>query len=141
MERHPDSDRLLSAVFPFAQQMLAKRGTFLPFGATVLADGNVALAAGMADALQGAPQQIIDLLLAGFKKQAAAGEIRAAVVCYDGRAFSPQTGEKQDAICAEIGHPTEGCASVFLSYRKRWFGKVTYGQVFGAHRQPRVFGS
>src|SRR5215470_10846270 len=58
VERHPDSDRLLSAVFPFAQQMLAKRGTFLPFGATVLADGNVALAAGMADALQGAPQQI-----------------------------------------------------------------------------------
>ena len=53
VERHPDSDRLLSAVFPFAQQMLAKRGTFLPFGATVLADGNVALAAGMADALQG----------------------------------------------------------------------------------------
>ena len=113
MERHPDSDRLLSAVFPFAQQMLAKRGTFLPFGATVLADGNVALAAGMADALQGAPQQIIDLLLAGFKKQAAAGEIRAAVVCYDGGRLTRRRARSRTRSAPRSGIPQKDVRASF----------------------------
>ena len=79
------------------------------------------------------------MLVSGFKQQAAERAIRGAVVCYDGRAVDPATGEKRDAICAEIDHPTEGCSIVFLPYRKGWFGKVTYGEVFGSRREPRVF--
>jgi hypothetical protein len=139
LDEHADSDRLLTAVFPIAQQMLATRGAFAPFGATVLADGTVALAESSPDPAAVSATAMVDALRARFRHHARAGTVRGVVVCYDGHAVDPATGKTRTAVCAELEHATEGCAILFLPYRKRLFGKPAYSDVFGSPLEPRVF--
>ena|SRR5688572_13847005 len=61
-----DLDNLLSACIPFAQQVLAKNGTFFPFGATMSPTGEISLAAGYDDQPGAGAQEVADLTLDGF---------------------------------------------------------------------------
>ncbi len=40
---HPDLDKVLGALLPFAKQTLSKRGAFYPFDATLKVDGNLTM--------------------------------------------------------------------------------------------------
>src|SRR5262245_60157078 len=129
---HPDLDELLNAVLPFAQQMLGKRGQFHPVGASMRTDGEVALAASLPDEEEPTAQSVIDLLVEGLRKQALARQIRAALICYDGRVIPPGNVAKTDAICAQLEHESGECVAVFLPYRKTLFGQLKYGDLFAS---------
>ena len=139
---HLDLDKLLDALLPFAQQMLAKHGEFYPFGSTMTIAGEI-MAQGAA--LEGddhpASQPLIDLMIQAFRSQALAGQIRAAGICYDVRTIPPGHTEKTDAICVGLEHNTGESVSVFVPYKKGWFGKVQYGQLFAANRDAQIFQS
>ncbi len=122
---HPDLDNLLNRILPFAQQMLAKHGEFYPFGSTMKTSGEITA--------------LIDLLTQAFRNEALAGQIRAAGICYDVRTIAPGQTEKTDAICVGLEHNTGQCVSVFLPYKKGWFGKIQYGQLFASARDPQIF--
>jgi hypothetical protein len=136
---HPDLDNLLNALLPFAQQMLAKHGEFYPFGATMSTDGQIVLAAVYDDDERPPSQQLIDSTAHEFRQQAAAGEIRAAGICYDVRTILPGETEKTDAICLGLEHQAGQCMSVFLPYKKGWFGKVKYGGLFATKKDAQFF--
>jgi hypothetical protein len=136
---HPDLDQLLNAVLPFAQQMLAKHGEFFPFGSSMTTDGEI-IANGAYDGDEQPPsQQLIDLLTQAFRQEAAAGKIRAAAICYDVRTVPPGRSEKTDAICVSSEHQNGEAADVYVPYKKGWFGKISYGQIFGAARKREFF--
>jgi hypothetical protein len=137
MAEDSDSNQLLNAVLPLAQQMLGKHGTFLPFGASVSANGEVTLCQGMPDTDN--EQAILEMLVSALKQQASDGTIRGSAVCYDSRVMMPQGGEKQEAICVELEHASERCARLFLPYRKGFLKRISYGQIFGSTQEPRVF--
>ena len=84
-------------------------------------------------------QKIIDLLTQAFRQQAAAGQLRAAGICYDIRTIPPGQSEKSDAICMSLEHQNGEAADVCLPYKKGWFGKITYGEIFGAARIREFF--
>jgi hypothetical protein len=135
---HPDLDQLLSAAIPFAKEQLGKRGSFLPFGATMSTDGKVACNA----AYEGEPTTVgslMGLLTEAFRREASAGSIRAAALCLDARTIPPGQTEKTDAICVRVEHENGEAADVFLPYKKGWFGKIRYGELFGAARQREFF--
>ena len=136
---HPDLDSLLNAILPFAKQMLARHAAFHPFGATMSPDGQIALAAGMTGSEQPDADEVIQMLLSGFKTQAARNEILAAAVCFDGLTVPPGLTEKADSICAQLEHASGDRAAVFLPYRKGWLGRVRYGTLFAAALDSRVF--
>jgi hypothetical protein len=136
---HPDLDELLNAVLPFAQQMLSKHGEFFPFGSAMSADGKVEAHAAYDGDEQPPSQQLIDLLTHGFRQQAAAGKIRAAAICYDVRTIPPGQSEKTDAICVSAEHQNGEAADVYLPYKKGWFGKISYGQIFAGARKREFF--
>ena len=137
---HPDLDNVLNAILPFAQEMLAKNGEFYPFGSTMTTAGEI-VAQGAA--LEGddhpASQPLIDLMTQAFRSQAVTGQIRAAGICYDVRTIPPGQTEKTDAICVGLEHTTGQSVSVFLPYKKGWFGKIQYGQLFASSRDPQIF--
>src|ERR1700722_18536202 len=96
---HPELNQLLNALIPFAQQALAKHGEYYPFGSAINKDG-VIVAHVTWDGDENPPsQQVIDTLTKDFQQQAAAGQIRAAGICYDIRTVVPGQSTKTDAIC------------------------------------------
>jgi hypothetical protein len=137
MAEDTDSNQLLNAVVPFAQQMLGKHGTFLPFGASVSASGEVALFQGMPDT--DSEQAVLDMLVSTLRQQASDGSIRGSALCYDSRVTMPDGGQKQEAICVELEHASERCARLFLPYRKGFLKRIKYGQLFGSTQEPRIF--
>jgi hypothetical protein len=136
---HPDLDQLLNALLPFAQQMLSKHGEFYPFGSAMSTDGKIEAHAAYDGGEQPPSQQLIDLLTQGFRQQASSGKIRAAAICCDVRAIPPGQSEKTDAICVSAEHQSGEAADVYLPYKKGWFGKISYGEIFGAARTREFF--
>jgi hypothetical protein len=136
---HPDLDELLNALLPFAKDQVAKRGSFLPFGATMTTGGEIRLAAADLGDAPADATAVIDLLVRGFQKDAAASAIRAAGTCVDVRVVPPGSSEKSDAICAQLEHATGHCADVFLPYKKGLLGRIKFGDLFAVAGSSRVF--
>ncbi|MGA2556033.1 MAG: hypothetical protein ABSG04_07140 [Verrucomicrobiota bacterium] len=84
-------------------------------------------------------QQLIDMMTQAFRQQAAAGQIRAAGICYDVRTIPPGQTEKIDAICASLEHESGQFVDVYLPYKKGWFGKARHGQIFAGKRDAPFF--
>ena len=137
---HPDLDNLLNAILPFAQQMLAKHGEFYPFGSAMTNSGEiVAQGAALESNDHPASQPLIELMTQAFRKQALAGQIRAAGICYDVRTIPPGESVKTDAICVTLESNTGQCVSVFVPYKKGWFGKIKYGELFASKIDAQIF--
>jgi hypothetical protein len=138
---HPDLDELLNALLPFAQEMLAKHGEFFPFGGSVATDGEIAHVGAHSGDERPPSQEVIDLLITGFAKQAKEGRIRAAAICLDVRTIPPGQSEKTDAICTRLEHVNGEAVDVFLPYRKGRLGKHKYGELFASKGEHYVFAS
>ena len=136
---HPDLDQLLNALLPFAQQMLAKHGEFYPFGSSMALDGQIAAEAAYDGNEQPPSQTLIEMLTQAFKQRAEAGHLRAAGICYDIRTIPPGQTEKTDAICVSLEHQGGDAVDVCVPYKKGWFGRVQYGDLFAARRTPQFF--
>jgi len=137
---HPDLDELLNAVLPFAQQMLSDHGEFFPFGSAMTVDGKIEELAAFTGDERPSSEELIALLTRGLRQKATAGEIRAAAICYDVRTIPPGHSEKTDAVCVSLEHQDGETADVYLPYKKGWFGKISYGQIFGSPRKREFFG-
>jgi hypothetical protein len=135
---HPDLDALLNVLLPFAQEMLAKRGEFLPFGASMSQDGEIAMAAASLSDPQ-TPEQLLRTLEDGLRTRASASEIRAAGVCADVRIRHPDTDQVSDAIQARLEHAEGEAVDVLLPYRKKLFGRLTYGEPFAEPGSGTIF--
>lgn len=136
---HPDLDALLNPLLTFAQEQLSKRGAFFPFGASIQSDGQIAMAAGHTGDERPDAVAIIELLVKGFREQAATRTIRAAGLCIDMRVVPPGASEKTDAICAQLEHAEGQCVDVYLPYRKGLLGRYKFGEVFASPRDGRIF--
>jgi len=136
---HPELDQLMNAMMSFAQQALSKRGAFYAFGATIKTGGEIAMAAASDGNEAPPPQQVLQILTDSLRAQATAAEIRAAGVCVDVRVCRPGESAKTDAIHCGLEHAVGESVDVYLPYRKRWFGRVDYGEIFASRRAPQIF--
>jgi hypothetical protein len=129
----------MQAMTSFAQQMLSKRGAFYPFAATIKTNGEIVMAAATDGKRAPHPQELLQLLTDGLRAQATAGEIKAAGICVDVRVSRPGESAKTDAIQCGVEHVIGESVDVFVPYRKRWFGRVDYGEVFASARERQIF--
>jgi hypothetical protein len=137
----PDLDEMLNALLPFAKQMLETYGEFIPFAATMSANGEVTSVGGDIGDEHPKSQDMIDFLTDVFLNQALAGEIKASGICIDARVIPPGDTEKTDAILARLEHRDGEAVDVYLPYRKSGPDKITYGDLFASEGTPRVFGA
>jgi hypothetical protein len=134
-----DLNNLLSSCIPFAQQMLAKHGTFFPFGATMSPSGEISLGGGYDDKPNVDAQEIIALTLDGFRAGARSGEYRAVALCVDVRVDAPDGSGKTDAIRVTLEENGGEALNVFMPYRKRMLRGVSYGEIFASAADHSVF--
>jgi len=136
---HPDLEKLLNTLLPFAQQMLSKYGEFYPFGATMSPDGQVNCVATHDGAERPESQKIIDMMTQTFGQKAKAGEIHAAGICMDIRTIPPGQTERTDAICVCLEHQSGEAVDVCVPYKKGLFKRFKYAALFASRRTPQFF--
>jgi hypothetical protein len=136
---HPDLDELLNALLPFAQQMLSAHGEFFPFGAAMNADGQIALHSAGTGSEQPASTEVIDMLIAVFRQQAANKEVRACGICYDVRVIPPGHTDKTDAICVALEHESGESIGVILPYSKGFWKRMKYGTLYATAMDRQMF--
>jgi hypothetical protein len=132
-------DDLLDASVTFARHMLAERGEFYPFGAIVLADGQVAMSA-PDPTLGDHPDSlsVIDALTDALRSQAESGEIRASAICCDVRVHDDGSG-MTDAIRTTIEHRESDPVDVLLPYRRGEDGSLSFGELSAMRPEATVF--
>jgi hypothetical protein len=140
MLRQEHCDKLINALFPFAQQMLARAGAFYPFGALINASGQVESVGGYNGNEHPEPREIIDLLKAGFCKRIADRSCFAIGLCVDVRFVPPGQTEKVDAALASL-EDGDGGLNVYLPYRKEPGGQIAYSGLVSMHAQQTMFAS
>src|SRR5580692_6830950 len=74
---------LLNEAMPFAEKMLREHGEFYPYGYEMNPAGNIKLVAGYTGTEHPKSQTIINLLVEGFKQDAAANKVKATALVYD----------------------------------------------------------
>jgi hypothetical protein len=135
----PDLDGLTDTLIAFAERMLEKQKSFIPFGAAMSADGSISAVAGDVGKERPEAQEVIEFLTAAFRAQATAGTIRASGICIDVRTIPPGQADKTDAILARLEHKDGEAIDVYLPYRKPLLGKVKYGELFATRGTPQIF--
>jgi len=133
-------DDLLDAAVTFAREMLADRGRFYPFGATVLIEGNVAMSSAADPGLGDHPDSVsvIEALRETFREQAARGDIRASAICCDVRIDDDVSG-MTDAIQTTIEHRDADPVHVLMPYRLGREHGPSYGELRATRAEPTIF--
>ena len=140
-QRPPERDELETLLDPllgFAQDMLRKHGEFFPFGNVMTSDGEVSLLGADSGSEHPPSQEVIDLLVGGLRVRAAAGEIKAAGICYDVR-IRGADGKTTDAIAVALEHRAGDVVTVFVPYSKGRFTGMKFGELSAAPGERRVF--
>jgi len=128
-------DAILDTLIRFAQQQLAKRGAFHPFGASVLLSGEINLDAVYEEGQQF--QVMIDVLVDGFRSRR--HEYSVIGICFDARVIDPNTGEKTDAIAVSLEGVNDDAVTVYLPYSRSRFRGMKYGEIFATAGERQVF--
>jgi hypothetical protein len=135
-----ESETLMNEAIPFAEKMLRKRGEFYPYGYVMKPSGEIALVAGYDGTDRPKSQDIIDLLVAGFKQDAAIGKVKATALVYDVIIIPPGASEKSDAIAVALDHRDHYSVVVIFPYVLR-HGELTIGAPFAQKGGSRIFAS
>ena len=129
----------MNPLLGFAKQMLAKRGSFVPFGASLTSDGEIAMAAAFISMDDSDPVTMIEFIVRGFQEEAGKGKIRATGVCIEMRIVPPNETEMTDVICVKLEHIEGDCLDVYLPYKKGWLGRYKFGRMFAVRGDAQVF--
>lgn len=134
-----DFTQLLNTLIPFAQEMISKHGEVIPFGSSIGVDGKINLNTPYEEHNRPTSQLVIDIITQAFRKSARDGKIRAAGICYDVQTIPPGKNKKTDAIWITLEQRSGEAVDVIVPYKKRIFGKYSYGNFFTANRRPTLF--
>jgi hypothetical protein len=133
-----ESEDLMNAAVPFAEEMLQKHGEFFPYGQALNSQGQV-VAVAAHDGREHPPSaEVIRLLKQGFVQGAMAGKYKATALVYDVRVQLPSTGMKSDAIAVSLNHKDNYSVIVFFAYKLEG-SKLVMGEVFATKGEMDVF--
>jgi hypothetical protein len=135
-----DCEALLSSVLPFAEQMLATYGEFIPFGGAMRPNGQVVSIAGHDGNEHPRSADIIALMKESFVASARGREYLATAIVYDVRVTLPSMEERSDAIAVALDHRDDYSIIVLFPY-KIDAGKLSLGAAFVQHGEANIFPS
>jgi hypothetical protein len=131
-----DLDALLDLVLPFAQQQVADRGGFFPYGAYIGLGGVAEFVAIYSDSENPDPSEMYEGCFSALA--ARRNVIRAAAVAVDVHI----DGGAGDAISVDLEHAEGHAITVVLPYWKARFGKrLKYGSMSAQAGEHRIWAS
>lgn len=133
-----ESESLMNAALPFAEEMLQKHGEFFPYGQALDTKGKI-ISVAAANGQEHPPSaEIISLLKEAFVQGANSGKYKATALVYDVRVQLPSTGAKSDAIAVSLNHRDDYSVVVYFPYRCDG-DKLIMGEVFASRGDGDVF--
>jgi hypothetical protein len=135
-----ESETLMNEAMPLVEKMLKQHGEFYPFGYVMKSSGEVALVAGYDGTERPKSQAVIDLLTAGFKRDAALGKVKATALVYNIRVVPPGASEKSDAVEIALDHRDNYSVVVVFPYVLR-NKELAIGAPFAQKGDSRIFES
>jgi hypothetical protein len=133
-----DCEALMNAVLPFAEQMLATYGEFIPFGGAMRPNREIVSIAGYDGNEHPRSVDVIALLKGAFVDAASKGEYLATAIVYDVRVKLSATEKKSDAIAVALDH-RDGDSIIVLFPYKIDAGKPTLGVAFAQKGDADIF--
>ena len=112
----------------------------MPPGYILKPSGEIALVAGYDENDRPKSQIIIDLLVVGFRQDAAVGKVKATALVYDTLVVPPGAIEKSVAIAVALDHRGNYSAVIIFPYVLR-HGELTIGTPFAQKGESRIFSS
>ena len=125
---------LLTFVLDFCRDQIATKGGFSPTSFSLDSTGSIQVGS----ALGKDATESLELLMAGLREAAAAGEITASALCSDIRCLPPGASEKVDAIRVTFEHAAGMSADVIQPYEPD-DDDVRFGAIIAQHTDPEVF--
>lgn len=124
-------------LLPFAKKMLREHGEFYPYGGAMRPDGSMSMQAATDGNERPKSQDLIDLMVEGFRKEARLGKYKATGIVYDVVTVSPGATEKTDAIAVRLDHEAGYSVVVMIPYRAR--DQVIEGTPFAVSGEGSIF--
>ncbi len=137
---HPYLDELVNYCIPAAQSLLKKNGEFYPFSAAIRSGGELNPTAIYDGNEHPRPSNMIDQLIALFRRPDQQGDIEAIAICYDGR-VKLEGQENKDAITIFVEHKNGECVTVYMPYKKGVIRRYVYDAIIATVADRRVFSS
>lgn len=128
---------LLDALLKFAQEMVRKRGGFLPFGNSMTASREIRAVMGYTGSEHPPAQELIDLMVEGMRADAAGGAIRAAGLCYE-VTLRDESGSIGDAIGVSLEHRAGDSVEVRMPFTKSRLRGLRFGDLIAAPGAKRI---
>jgi hypothetical protein len=139
MNAKAEVEELMNAMLPFVEDMLAEQGEFYPYGAAMDEEGEIYAAAGFEDLENPAAEEIIEIIRAGFREGAKAGNLKATALFVDMLVEPPDDNEKVDAVAVFLDHRDNYSVVVFFPYVID-SGEIRFGEIFASEGQHDIFG-
>src|SRR4051812_32188855 len=118
MNAKQESEKLMNAVLPLAEQMLKKHGEFYPYGGYMKPDGEIVhVGASNPETDRPKSKELIHVLRTSFQELARAGQCRIAALVFDVRGRLPESDEKSDCIQVCLDHADDYSVQVFFPYK------------------------
>src|SRR3989339_1115210 len=120
-----ESEAVLNALLPFAEQQLQKHGEFFPFAAVMLSNGQVQILATYDGDEHPESQTVIDDTEKTFVRGAKNNEYIATGLAYMIGVTNLDNGGKEDAVCINLDHVDNYSVKVIYPYtvKKKILGK------------------
>jgi hypothetical protein len=133
---HPDFQILFDALLYMAKRLLQTQGEFLPIGAIVTQEGELAHVGAKTEEERPGTDVTLQILESGLKEMAAEGTCRAAGIALDTRLKS---GDWKDAIWITLEETGGKSQGLIVPYAKSAMGAFTFGDPTAALDNPRIF--
>lgn len=126
---------LLSLLVPFARDTIGEHGEFFPFGATMLPDGELQVAASWEGDERPTAEQVLDTVRAGLRERADRGELLASGVV---SGVEIVEGDYPLGIRVELEHRDADPVTCLVPYREV-DGGYEYGDVVAYEGERRTW--
>jgi len=134
-----ECEELMSAVVPFAEQMLSQHREFHPFGGAMAPDGQIVSVGGHTGDEHPPSQDLIALLEKGFQEGAKMGKYKATALVIDMLVIPPGKDVKQDAIAVRLDHRDGYSVVVLFPYTIGPRGNVAIEPPFATKGEQNIF--
>lgn len=132
-------EKLLIAALPVGEKMLATRGEFLPYGATMDRKGKISNVGGFTGDEQPDSAELIELLKEAFRRDAKAGKLMASALFCDVVTDASGQTARSGAIRVDLDHRDGVSLVMVYPYTISPDGKVQLAAPLATKGQGEIF--
>jgi len=140
MDAREKAEQLVSALLPYAEEMLVKTGEFVPYGGVITPDGNVHLVEFTVDEGKPSAEQIFQSAKETMREGAQAGKYTTTALVANVTVAKSDEEQTISAVSVALDDVEGNSLEIFFPYTMS-AGKVEFGTAFAQRGAGKIFGN